>query len=182
MSDNKSLIYGHEGDPGGEGDPFIGRPIMCNANGALKVEVAGDIPGFDPTSTLITQPKPVTGYTQFANRATGNIGYDYFNNQASPYNNSSEWFFNENCRGAQFFFTVDSGTLTLTIIGRAANSLSKSVDLGTTGAVGPGDYVLTIYPGISEVANEKVSDVVPYNWRAKIEGSGQFDLLANFIL
>lgn len=89
-------------------------------------------------------------------------------------------FVNKNFRGAKIVIDVTAvtGAASITVKVQGKDSVSgKTFDILTSAAItAHGTYILTIHPGVSEVANEKVSDILPRNVNINIAHANQDDI------
>ena len=85
---------------------------------------------------------------------------------------------NDGYRGVRLIVDIsaEDGAVTLTPKIQAIDHLSgNAVDLpgaAFTGLTATGTYMLTVYPGIAETANETVDDILPKRWRVAATMSG----------
>lgn len=89
-------------------------------------------------------------------------------------------FVNKNFRGAKIVVDVTAITGAASIVVKIQGKDSKSgktFDILTSAAIAAqGTYILTIHPGVSEVANEKTSDILPRNVNINVTHANADDI------
>lgn len=122
-------------------------------------------------------------------RERGNYGATILTGAARTATTNSDDQINYNNKGVQVIVNVTAGTgllLTPNIQGKDPMSGNYYNLLQGVTITGTGTYVFHLYPGISEIANQKVNACLPKTWRISVThdnaNSATYSVGGNFIL
>lgn len=135
-------------------------PIVVDTNGELR------------TAPIVTNNYGDEGFPSIR-RLRGNENPEVLFSDARTSTIDSDTFENVNERGAHFIIDVTAltGTPSITVKIQGHDPASFSFyDILVSGPITTvGTTVLKVYPGINTIPNGAASDIVPYEWRVRVE-------------
>lgn len=141
-------------DPIGGDLPGIPRSLSINEDGELRVSIIkSEIP--TPQNTSL----PIFPENEFEIETQSGV-------KSNTYGKGANFYFN--------IVEIVSGNWVVSIEGHDPTSNSEYTILDSIAfdSTHNGLYILQVYPGISEIPNQKISDIIPLKFRVRVTPTG----------